>query len=523
MLFFFIICCFSLLSFIVIFSDSALDILSIVSSNIFLNFSLNFSYTSIFFYFMLIFCSFISLNFSNHYFNWSGNNLNKLILLFLLVMFALVITNDLMLSLIFWEYLGFVSFILILYYSNYDTLFAANATLITSRLGDCGLFFLIAYFLNSGLYAGLYILILVALIVVTKSAIFPLSSWLLEAMRAPTPVSSLVHSSTLVTAGVWFLLNYGWLIIQIVGDTLIYLSLISIILSALGAVYYKDLKKIIALSTCNNVSWCIVYYIFGCEFLCLVQLVTHGIAKCSLFICIGDLLSCSYGSQNYMSLVSVVNNSKFNWLANIILVFLVCGVPLNGVYFSKHLLLISINHNVNIFVCILLFVGVFLSYCYSGRLVSMVSYNNFFISNNLNNIFYLMASLVVLGSLFNGIFVWNSLELGELSCLISSFLIFIQLGGLFIGYLLANVNNNSNFISIFLGQDLLLRLFSSIYMLNIGLYNVLVNFRFEVYVVTELILFKAKFINNSVILLGNSLVVFLFLLCFFIIFGFSII
>nr|YP_010015762.1 NADH dehydrogenase subunit 5 [Thaparocleidus varicus]QOI72759.1 NADH dehydrogenase subunit 5 [Thaparocleidus varicus] len=499
--------------------SSNINFIWVNNSLLVINFNFSISYLSILFYFMLIYCMFVSLNFSRHYYGWSDNSLNLLICLFLLVMFILVLTNDLILSLVFWEYLGFVSFILILYYSNYDTLFAANSTLISSRFGDVGLFFFIACILSYSSLSGIYYIILLFLIVSTKSAIYPISSWLLEAMRAPTPVSSLVHSSTLVTAGVWFFINYSSSLLLILGDVLIYFSLISILLSAIGAICYNDIKKIIALSTCNNVSWCFIYYLFGFEFLCLIQLVTHGIAKCSLFICIGDMLSFSYGSQNYKSVSNVLNNSKFNWLVNCILSLLVCGIPMNGVYFSKHLLLTNFIFNSNIFLLILIFLGIFFSYWYSGRLIYLLSYNSLSLNSSLNNVFYLIGLVVVLSSLINFIFINASIELNSLSLIFSWLVILIQVVGLLIGWFSQGYIVGSSFISLFYGQDVILRWFSLVYGALLKFYNILVSFRLEVYFVGELILFNSNILKNLQFL-GDNLILFLVLFFFVSLFSF---
>lgn len=73
-------------------------------------------------------------------------------------------------------------------------------------------------------------------------------------MRAPTPVSSLVHSSTLVAAGVWFFMRYRDLRASTTSGLLCLLCLVTIIITGVCASFFKDLKKIVALSTCNNVS-----------------------------------------------------------------------------------------------------------------------------------------------------------------------------------------------------------------------------------------------------------------------------
>lgn len=154
--------------------------------------------------FMLFVCGRVALVYSWHYFGGDVGfiSLNRLILVFLIVMFLLVLTDGFILTLIMWEYLGFVRFLLILFYANSYRLRAALITVFASRFGDVALFCLVGGFLCGLLVPVAVLLLLFSLIVFTKRATYPFMSWLLEAMRAPTPVSSLVHSSTLVAAGV---------------------------------------------------------------------------------------------------------------------------------------------------------------------------------------------------------------------------------------------------------------------------------------------------------------------------------
>ena len=152
---------------------------------------------------MLSICFLYALSYTTHYFEGSrlSIDLKSIICLFVLVMARLVCTGDFLLTLIFWEYLGVVSFFLILFYDRYLSLRSSIVTLVSSRFGDVRLFILICL-CGYTLEGGNAVLIVFLLVVLTKRAGFPFISWLLEAMRAPTPVSSLVHSSTLVAAGV---------------------------------------------------------------------------------------------------------------------------------------------------------------------------------------------------------------------------------------------------------------------------------------------------------------------------------
>nr|QWV61009.1 NADH dehydrogenase subunit 5 [Euryhaliotrema johni] len=407
---------------------------------------------------MLFICGALSLLFSKHYFSWESNSLNSLIVLFLLVMGVLILTNDLFSSLVLWEYLGFVSFLLILYYANYDTCYAGNTTLITSRFGDVGLFLVCSCIYNSlGVNSSYFIMFSLLCVITTKSAVIPFSSWLLEAMRAPTPVSCLVHSSTLVAAGVWFLTNYGTLFGSGLINSLIILSLLSVWLSARCALFFFDVKKIVALSTCNNIAWCILYYLLGFKLLCVVQLVSHGIGKCLLFMGVGDALAGSYSSQNKHSLMNYHYNSNAGWLFTSLLVLLVAGIPFNGVFFTKHLLLSGEVYQSNLFVLGGLFYCVYLSYLYSGRLVFLISPVVGGLSNSIHNVFYLGSFCVMLCSVAN---YWLSsvlVESNELDILSSVLISASQLFGLYAGFQYSIYKAESGWYNVFGGQDVIIK------------------------------------------------------------------
>lgn len=172
----------------------------------FFDLSLEISSHKVYLLLMLTICSKLSLVYRFHYFGGYNDNsvsLARLLLLFILVMFSLVVRCDLLRRLIFWEYLGLTRYLLICFYDTRSSLRGGLVTLVSSRFGDVA-FFLILSMVYLGGGFGLFFFFLVCVVVFTKRACFPFGSWLLEAMRAPTPVSSLVHSSTLVASGVWF-------------------------------------------------------------------------------------------------------------------------------------------------------------------------------------------------------------------------------------------------------------------------------------------------------------------------------
>nr|YP_010499308.1 NADH dehydrogenase subunit 5 [Nippotaenia mogurndae]UWT58585.1 NADH dehydrogenase subunit 5 [Nippotaenia mogurndae] len=330
---------------------------------------INWDYISLGILLMLIICFSYVYYYTHHYFSGdiAGFELNKLICLFVAVMATLVCTGDFLSTLILWEYLGVVSFFLILFYSNYLSLRSSIVTLVSSRFGDVCLFLLIGlmFFNNftSWLSACLFFFI-----IFTKSAGYPFISWLLEAMRAPTPVSSLVHSSTLVAAGVWFALRYDYY--SYFENTIIYsvLFLLTILITGICCFFFLDLKKIVALSTCNNISWCMIYLLFGDVCLCLFQLLSHGVSKCMLFMLVGDVMSGSGGSQasNCVYSTRLYGNLGIFGLFSIILGL--SGAPFIGVFCTKHFFLSLFSGFTNILLLIFICLCVFLSYFYSFRL-----------------------------------------------------------------------------------------------------------------------------------------------------------
>jgi len=123
-------------------------------------------------------------------------------------MVLLIFMSTLFGTLIGWDGLGITSFLLVIYYKNRKSLGRSLITALTNRVGDAFLLVLLglSLFPSGGPYLGLVLLLLAAM---TKRAQYPFSRWLPAAMAAPTPVSALVHSSTLVTAGVYLLLRFN--------------------------------------------------------------------------------------------------------------------------------------------------------------------------------------------------------------------------------------------------------------------------------------------------------------------------
>ena len=133
-----------------------------------------------------------------------------------------------------------------------------------------------------------YLIILAGL---TKRAQIPFSAWFLAAMAAPTPVSALVHSSTLVTAGVYLILRNNYFIMRSGwSEVLLLIGLITITMAGASALFEVDIKKVIALSTLRQLG--VIFFRLGLAqpFLAFFHLVSHAYFKAMLFIAAGAII-----------------------------------------------------------------------------------------------------------------------------------------------------------------------------------------------------------------------------------------
>nr|UFQ89120.1 NADH dehydrogenase subunit 5 [Rhinebothrium fulbrighti] len=463
---------------------------------------------------MLGVCFGYAYYYTGHYFSQSseGVELNKLICGFVGVMVTLVLTGDFFSTLVLWEYLGVVSFFLILFYGNYLSLRSSVITLTASRFGDVSLFFIIAisgYFYYPAIVPALFLY----LVVITKSAGFPFISWLLEAMRAPTPVSSLVHSSTLVAAGVWFIMRYD--IFVYLHDSLgfLFFLLLTIFITGICCFWFLDLKKIVALSTCNNISWCVLYLLCGDVTLSLFQLVSHGVAKCLLFMLVGDIMSGTGGSQasNCVYTPRLYGNWGLFSLFSIILGL--SGAPYIGVYFTKHFFLSGFMCSTNMTLWGFCLICVFLSYFYSFRFCGLLA--SLQISCASGVLFSFGSGIMVYFWLLINSFIAASLdEISEITWFTSLSILGFQVFCCFTAYFLYNSTLLSFWSASLFGCDNAVEAIYNVFN-KINLYTSLFFFRWDKHILGLL-----QRNGGSMILLFNGMLlnavllfVMLFLMC----------
>nr|YP_010045037.1 NADH dehydrogenase subunit 5 [Polyphylla gracilicornis]QPF96302.1 NADH dehydrogenase subunit 5 [Polyphylla gracilicornis] len=348
---------------------------------------------SLLFMSFVLFISSMVIYYSEEY--MSGDiNMSRFIMLvfmFVLSMMLLIISPNLISILLGWDGLGLVSYCLVIYYQNVKSYNAGMITALTNRIGDVALLMAIAWMMNYGSFNYIYyldcmkntyemniIVVLVMLAAMTKSAQIPFSSWLPAAMAAPTPVSSLVHSSTLVTAGVYLLIRFSAGLTSHMMMVLLFIGTMTMFMAGAGANFEFDLKKIIALSTLSQLGLMLSILALGEYKLALFHLLIHALFKALLFMCAGCMIHNLGNCQDIRNMGSLVEMLPLTCTFFIISNLALCGLPFLSGFYSKDLILevLSMTY-LNVYIYIIFFLSVGLTVCYTFRLLYYVLVGDF--------------------------------------------------------------------------------------------------------------------------------------------------
>ena len=294
----------------------------------------------------------------------------RLLMAFLLSMVVLIFIRNLFMALIGWDGLGVTSFLLIVYYKNRKRLGSALITALTNRIGDCFLFCLLGFLLwhNHNM-----VLALIIIMCITKSAQIPFSSWLPAAMAAPTPVRALVHSSTLVTAGVYVLIrycNHDLTSMLIIGSC-------TIIIAGLRACAERDLKKVVALRTLSQLGVMMVSLGVQEKTFCFFHLISHACFKALLFISVGVRIHITYGSQEFRGF-KILDASLYVSLIARLSSLSLLGFPYTSGFYSKDIILELLSLRGHSFTIGLFLIGIGLTTLYSFKLVTRTLFSRSF-------------------------------------------------------------------------------------------------------------------------------------------------
>nr|YP_010326928.1 NADH dehydrogenase subunit 5 [Ambulyx liturata]UNP54185.1 NADH dehydrogenase subunit 5 [Ambulyx liturata] len=441
-----------------------LELISLNSVNIVMSILLD--WMSLLFMMFVMMISSVVIYYSKSYMS-SELNLFRfiiLVMLFLFSMILLIISPNIISILLGWDGLGLVSYCLVIYYQNVKSYNAGMLTALSNRIGDVLILMVISWMLNYGSWnyifyldfmkndlIMLYVGIMIILAAMTKSAQIPFSSWLPAAMAAPTPVSALVHSSTLVTAGVYLLIRFNLLIVKVFFiKFLLLMGMLTMFMAGISANYEYDLKKIIALSTLSQLGLMMSILSMGFPDLAFFHLLTHAMFKALLFMCAGVIIHMMNNNQDIRYMGGISMYLPMTCLCLNISNMALCGIPFLAGFYSKDLILEMVSFsNLNMLVFLFYYISTGLTMYYTIRLLmyTMINDLNLLSVYNLYDEDYIMLKsmfILLIMSLISGSFLsWMIFYYPYMIYLpfnLKMMVIYVSLMGGFLGFLVSNMN-----------------------------------------------------------------------------------
>ena len=359
---------------------------------------------------------------------------------FIISMLLLVSSGNLIMLFLGWELIGLTSFFLINFWvTKISTLKSAFKAFSFNKLSD---FFLlvailliynityeidilsinnqIIFFLNFKvkiLNININVLELVCFLLIScsfiKSAQIGPHIWLPDSMEAPVPASSLIHSATLVSAGIFIILrlypifensSYSFFLLPLIGS-------ITAAYGGLAGSYQSDVKRILAYSTISHCGFLVFLTSFNINEFVILYLYVHGFFKASVFMCVGNILRISKNYQDFRKMGVFYRYLPFECLTSFICLINLAGLPCSLGFYIKHLIFIGFDYNISLYYFILfnIFCGSLSGLFYSYRVFFYVFFDfkksNKLIYKNLNkkyyfSYFYTNTSLLSNASIF---------------------------------------------------------------------------------------------------------------------------
>ncbi len=348
----------------------------ILNLDFIVNFELFIDVISFSFMFLTVTIAFFVFIYAFSYFR-NEPNVERLLLLinsFVISMVCLVISGNFFVMFLGWELIGLTSFFLINFWSTrMSTVKSAYKAFIFNKFSDC--FFLISiiivfacfndinissFLYNISNYNNFFLIILdfklsvleiisffFLLCAFIKSAQFGFHSWLPDSMEAPVPASALIHSATLVSAGIYLFLRFSqmyeysfisYLLVPFIGSFTAFFG-------GICSAYQSDIKKILAYST---ISHCGFLMLIGSTYVTeytILYLYIHGFFKAAVFLCVGNVIRFGRNYQDFRRMGGFYKYLSFECFATFICLINLCGLPFSVGFYIKHLIIIGVDFN----------------------------------------------------------------------------------------------------------------------------------------------------------------------------------
>nr|YP_010372976.1 NADH dehydrogenase subunit 5 [Chilabothrus argentum]UPH83835.1 NADH dehydrogenase subunit 5 [Chilabothrus argentum] len=363
---------------------SSSPIINLSTMNINTSFILD--YPSLTFIPIAMFVTWSIVEFSMWYMS-TDPHLNKFIkhlFTFLIAMLIIITANNMFQLFVGWEGVGIMSFLLIgWWYSRSDANTAALQAIIYNRIGDIGLIMTTAWMMNSASmniqevftqHEMINMIPLIGLIAAAmgKSAQFGLHPWLPMAMEGPTPVSALLHSSTMVVAGVFLLIRLHPIMQnnKTIMTTCLIIGALTTMFAAASAITQHDIKKIIALSTTSQLGLMMTMVGLNQPMLAFLHMSTHSFFKALLFLCSGSLIHNLKNEQDIRKMGGLNKTMPMTTSTITVASFTLMGMPfLSGFYSKDTIIETIINSYTNSWALTMTLIATMLSAMYSMRII----------------------------------------------------------------------------------------------------------------------------------------------------------